>query len=80
MRGMKLKAQLASGSSKTIGTIPSGYRPASYAYAAVHTTTVANSWGLFVAINSSGSIVLYNEASVALPTTANLYFTITYCI
>lgn len=77
-RGLKVSSSLASGSAVAIGTVPSGYRPAEYVCATVNTTTVANSWGLFVVISSSGTITLYNEASVALPTTANLYFTATY--
>lgn len=77
-RGLKVSSSLASGSSVAIGTVPSGYRPAEYVHATVNTTTVANSWGLFVVISSSGTITLYNEASVALPTSASLYFTATY--
>lgn len=77
-RGLKVSSSLASGSSVAIGTVPSGYRPAENVYATVNTTTVANSWGLFVQISSAGAITLYNEASVALPTSAYLFFTATY--
>ncbi len=77
-RGVKVSSSLASGSSVVIGTVPSGYRPAEPVFATVNTTTVANSWGLFGQIASAGVITLYNEASVALPTSANLFFTATY--
>lgn len=78
VRGLKVSSSLASGSSVAIGTVPSGYRPTENVFAAVNTTTVANSWGLFVQISSAGTITLYNEASVALPTSAYLFFTATY--
>jgi hypothetical protein len=77
---LRVSSALANGSSVTIGTVPSGYRPPYNVYATVCSTSASAQGGLFVLIDSNGVVTLYNRSGSQLGTGTNLYFTVTYAL
>jgi len=76
-----LDTTLSSGSSVTLGTLASGYRPTTnyiYVYAGSSSTTFAGR--LLVRIGSNGQIVLYNASGSSLSANANINFSATWAI
>lgn len=73
-----LKAALANGSSVTVGTVPSGYRPAATIWSLCYTTTSIGPIGF--SINSSGTLSVVNRSGSSLATSVTLGISITYCI
>ena len=75
VRSLKLSSALASGSSVTIATVPSGYRPPVMAFAHAY-----NTQGLFLAVESGGAVKVFNYTGASLSTSTAFSATITYVI
>lgn len=75
VRSLQLSSALANGSSVTIATVPSGYRPAAMAFAHVYNTA-----RVFLSINTAGAVQVWNYSGASLPTSTVLSATITYVI
>lgn len=80
MSGVTLKSALASASSVTVGTVPSGYRPADNVYAACVVGNNTYMGKLYVRITSAGAVVVVNRSGSSFSTSETFAFTITYAI
>lgn len=76
----KLKSALASDSTIAVGTVPSGFRPASRTFANVAAANAAVSGFISAYVNSDGTIGLINRSGAALSTSVAFAITATYCI
>lgn len=77
--GINLVANLASGSSRTIGTVPEGWRPPYTAYCAVYGSAPAIG-GMQGYITDAGAIVIRNNSGAAVTSSPNIYVMATYAM
>lgn len=79
---LKVSAQLANGSSVSLGSniIPSGYRPAYNTGVQLSSSTSNAAKGVWLYVTSAGSVTLYNRSGNALTTSATLYGALTYVL
>lgn len=81
MSSIAVTAQLASGSSVVLGTVPSGYRPAVAVYCVMAKGTTAGEGKMHVRITSAGELRAYNYTGSAIAAGGSIgAFTLTYAI
>lgn len=81
INGAKLASALASGgTSGSITTIPTGYRPSVLQRGVVCLSTTGNYANVWFAIGTTGGVAIANRSSLQIPTTAEISMQITYVI
>lgn len=82
INGMKLASALASGgTSGSITTIPTGYRPTDNLQRGVACiSTTGNYANVWFVVSTTGGVAIANRSSLQIPTTAEISMQITYII
>lgn len=78
--GLKVSSQLASGSTLSLGTLSSGFRPAYRTSVMLASTTNNASRGVWLDVNSTGAVTLQNRSGNALSTSATLSGALTWVL